>query len=54
MQRGTGFQVSASEMLVMVHEDVVDAIFAAKLRRLKNDFGGAEGAIPAPDTSSSP
>ncbi len=33
--KGTGFQVSASELRVMIDEDIVDAFLAAKLRHLK-------------------
>lgn len=33
--KGTGFQVSSSEVRVMIDEDIVDVVLAAKLKHLK-------------------
>lgn len=35
MVKGTGFQISASELRVMIDDDIVDAFLAAKLKHLK-------------------
>ncbi|KQN02533.1 hypothetical protein ASE82_09360 [Sphingomonas sp. Leaf230] len=37
MLKGTGFQISATELRVMIDEGIVDVFFAAKLRVLKSD-----------------
>ena len=35
MRNGTGFNVTTEEVAAMVQDDIVDAVYAAKLRRLK-------------------
>jgi len=37
MLKGTGFQISETELRVMIDEGIVDAFLAAKLRVLKSD-----------------
>jgi hypothetical protein len=41
--KGTGFQVSASELRVMIDDDIVDASFAAKLKHLKAMIPASKG-----------
>ena len=41
MAKGTGFQISASELRVMIDDGIVDAFLAAKLKHLK-------AILPAP------
>jgi hypothetical protein len=38
MVKGTGLQISATELRVMIDEDIVDVILAAKIKRLKAGF----------------
>jgi len=37
MLKGTGFQISETELRVMIDQGIVEVIFAAKLRVLKSD-----------------
>ena len=35
MRNGTGFNVTSEEVAALVEDDIVDAVYAAKLKRLK-------------------
>lgn len=40
MRNGTGFQITSDEVIAAVEDDVLDAIHAAKLKRLKQQCLG--------------
>lgn len=38
MRNGTGFNVTSDEVAALVADDVVDAVYSAKLRKLKEQY----------------